>query len=105
VLGCLNEQCNHCGSHFWIEERTRGFLQRPHYSKCYASGKMILPPICTPPKYMSQPHFEGSVRSPLTLPKMGLESPPGLLKTQSSISGVKTPRLEVIFVPWKGLEV
>jgi hypothetical protein len=25
---------------------------------------------------LSQPHFEGSVRSPLTFPKMGLESPP-----------------------------
>jgi hypothetical protein len=46
-----------------------------------------------------QPHFEGSVRSPLTLPKMGLESPLGLPKTQSSIAGVKTPRLEVFFIP------
>jgi hypothetical protein len=33
---------------------------------------------------MSQPHFEGVVRSPLTLPKMGLRSPPGLPKTQSA---------------------
>jgi hypothetical protein len=48
---------------------------------------------------VSQPHFEGSVRSPLTLPKMGLESPLGLLKTWSSITGVKTPRLEVFFMP------
>ncbi len=47
---------------------------------------------------MSQPHFEGSVRSPLTLPKMGLESPPGFPKTQSSIARVKTPRLEVFFI-------
>jgi hypothetical protein len=47
---------------------------------------------------MSQPHFEGSVRLPLTLPKMGLESPPGLLETQSSIAGVKTPCLEVFFI-------
>ncbi len=38
-----------------------------------------------------QPHFEGSVKSPLTLPKMGLGSPPGLSKTQSVITGVKTP--------------
>jgi hypothetical protein len=30
VFGCLNEQCNHCGSRFWIEERTRGSFQRPH---------------------------------------------------------------------------
>jgi hypothetical protein len=29
---------------------------------------------------LSQPHFEGSVRLPLTLPKMGLGSTPGLLK-------------------------
>jgi hypothetical protein len=27
-------------------------------------------------KLVSQPHFEGVVRSPLTLPKMGLGSPP-----------------------------
>jgi hypothetical protein len=46
-----------------------------------------------------RPHFDGSVRSPLTLPKMGFESPPGLLKTQSSIAGVKTPLLEVFFIP------
>jgi hypothetical protein len=45
-----------------------------------------------------QPHFEGSVSSPLTLPKMGLESPPGLPKIQSSIARVKTPRLEVFFI-------
>jgi hypothetical protein len=48
-----------------------------------------------------QPHFEGSVRSPLTLPKMGLESPLGLPKIQSSIAGVKTPRLEVFCIPLK----
>jgi hypothetical protein len=53
---------------------------------------------------LSQPHFEGSVRSPLTLPKMGLESPLGLEsllglpKTQSSIARVKTPRLKVFFI-------
>jgi hypothetical protein len=44
-------------------------------------------------------HFEGSVRSPLTLSKMGLGSPPGLSKTQNLIAGVKTPRLEVYFIP------
>jgi hypothetical protein len=48
---------------------------------------------------LSQPHFEGNVRSPLTLPKMGLGSPPGLPKTQNSIAGVKTPRIEVFFIP------
>jgi len=48
---------------------------------------------------MSQPHFEGSVRSPLTLPKMGLGSPSGLSKIQSAIAGVKTPRIEAFFIP------
>jgi len=48
---------------------------------------------------VSQPHFEGSVRSPLTLPKMGLGSLPGLLKTQNSIVGAKIPRIEVFFIP------
>ncbi len=50
---------------------------------------------------LSQPHFEGSVRLPLTLLKMGLESPSGLSKNQSSIAQVKTPRLEVLFIPLK----
>jgi hypothetical protein len=52
VFQCLNGQCNHCGSRFWIEERTGGFPQRPHYSKCCASGKILLPPIRTLPEYM-----------------------------------------------------
>jgi len=48
---------------------------------------------------MSQPHFEGVLRSPLTLLKMGLGSPLGLPKTQSVIAGVKTPRIEAFFIP------
>jgi len=52
VFGRLNEQCNHCGSHFWIEERMGGFLQRPHYSKCCALGKILLLPIRTLLEYM-----------------------------------------------------
>jgi hypothetical protein len=48
---------------------------------------------------LSQPHFEGSVRSPLTLPKMGVWSPSGLPKTQKTIVGVKTPSIEVLFIP------
>jgi hypothetical protein len=36
---------------------------------------------------LSQPHFEGSVRSPLTLPKI-----------QNAIAGVKTARIEVFFI-------
>jgi hypothetical protein len=47
---------------------------------------------------LSQPHFEGSVRSPLTLPKMGVWSPPGLPKTQKTIAGVKTPYIDVFFI-------
>ncbi len=35
----------------------------------------------------------------LTLPKWGLGSPPGLPKFQSFIAGIKTPRLEVFFIP------
>ncbi len=48
---------------------------------------------------LSQPHFEGVVKSPLTLPKMGLESPPKLPKIQSVIVGVKTPRIGAFFIP------
>ncbi len=47
----------------------------------------------------SQPHFGGSVRSPFTFPKMGLESPLGLPKTQDSMAEVKTPCIEVFFIP------
>jgi hypothetical protein len=34
----------------------------------------------------------------LTLPKWGLGSPPGLLKLQSWIARVKTPRIGVFFI-------
>jgi hypothetical protein len=47
---------------------------------------------------LSQPHFEASVRMKLTLPKVGTWSPVGLLKTQSLIAGVKTPRIDVFFI-------
>jgi len=53
--------------------------------------------IATPPwgkcEVVSQPHLERNVRSPLTLPKMGL------LKTQNMIEGAKTPCIEVLFIP------
>jgi hypothetical protein len=48
---------------------------------------------------LSQPHFEASVRMRFALPKVGTWSPSELPKTQSSIAGVKTPRLEVFFIP------
>jgi hypothetical protein len=50
-----------------------------------------------PWSYMSQPHFWKSVRMTLTLPKWGLQSPPGLPKFQSSIVGVKNT------LPWSVL--
>ncbi len=63
--------------------------------------------MCLAPKLqlakdvMLQPHFEGSVRSPLTLSKMGIWSPPGLSKTQKTIARVKTPCIEVFFISLK----
>jgi hypothetical protein len=39
-----------------------------------------------------------SVKMKLTLPKLGTWSPPGLPKTQSLISGVKTPRIGVFLI-------
>jgi hypothetical protein len=39
-----------------------------------------------------------SVRMKLTLPKLGLGSPPRLPKLQSSIARVKTPRIRVFFI-------
>jgi hypothetical protein len=48
---------------------------------------------------VSQPHFEGNVRLPLTLLKMGLGSPLGPPKTQSVIARVKTPCIEVFLIP------
>jgi hypothetical protein len=50
---------------------------------------------------LSQPHFGLSVRVKPTLPKVGIWSPPGLPKIQSSSSRVKTPRIEVFFMSLK----
>jgi hypothetical protein len=44
---------------------------------------------------LSQPHFGISVRVKPTLPKVGSWSLSGLPKTQSSISGVKSPRIRM----------
>jgi hypothetical protein len=49
-------------------------------------------------KKLSQPHFWKNVRMTLTPPKWGLGSPPGLPKLQSSIVGVKIPRVEAFFM-------
>jgi hypothetical protein len=48
---------------------------------------------------LSQPHFGLSVRMKPTFPKVGTWSPSGLPKIQSSIAGVKTPRIGVFFIP------
>jgi len=48
---------------------------------------------------MLQPHFEASVRMRLTLPKVRTWSPPKLPQLQSSIAEIKTPCLEMFFVP------
>jgi hypothetical protein len=53
VFEHLNDQCNHYGSRFWIKKHMGGSLRRPHYSKCCASEKILLPPIRIPPKYMA----------------------------------------------------
>jgi hypothetical protein len=48
---------------------------------------------------LSQLHFEASVKMRLTLPKVGTWSLSGLQKFQSSSARVKTPHLEVFFIP------
>ncbi len=48
---------------------------------------------------MSRPHFEESVRMRLTFPKVGTWSPPGFPRLQRSIIEVKTPCLDVFFIP------
>jgi hypothetical protein len=53
---------------------------------------------------LSQPHFWKSVRMTLTLPKLGLGSPGGLLKLQNWILGVKTPCIGVFFISLKSYE-
>jgi hypothetical protein len=42
--------------------------------------------------------LRGNGRMRFTLLKLGLGSPPGLLKLQSSIVGVKTPHIETLFI-------
>ncbi len=56
------------------------------------------------PPWVSQPHFEASVKMRLTLSKVGIWSPLGLPQLQSSTAKGKTPLLEVSFIllemPW-----
>jgi hypothetical protein len=50
---------------------------------------------------LSQPYVEKGVKMRLTFPKWGLGSPLGLSELQSSIIGVKTPRIETFFISSK----
>jgi hypothetical protein len=84
----------------WEEQLFETKLQRLYH------GNPSLNSTITPSTFgkynsltMSQPHFEGNVRSPLTLLKMGLGSPSRLPKTQSVIARVKTPRIKAFFIP------
>jgi hypothetical protein len=52
--------------------------------------------ICSIPSVATL--LRGSVKMKLTLPKLGLASPPGLLKLQSSITRAKTPFIGVFFI-------
>jgi hypothetical protein len=54
---------------------------------------------------LSQPHFEGSVRSPLTLPKMGVWSPPGTPEnSEDDCRGQNTWHLGVLYTVGKVLK-
>jgi hypothetical protein len=55
--------------------------------------------LCLSLMLMSQPHFEANVRMKLTFPKVGTWSLLRLLKIQSLNVGVKTPHIEVFFIP------
>jgi hypothetical protein len=54
---------------------------------------------------MSQPHFEGSVRSPLTLSKMGVGVLLDSQKFRRRLKGSKHFALRCSLYRWKGLEV
>jgi hypothetical protein len=75
-------------------------LPKPSSSSwLYPQSHDLLLPRFFQSSQMSQPHFGLSVRMKLTFPKVGTWSPPGLPKTQSSIARVKTPRIELFFIP------
>jgi hypothetical protein len=54
---------------------------------------------CRNPSLVSQPHFEGVWGWHSHSRNGDMGSPLGLPKIQNSIAGVKTPRLEVFFIP------
>jgi hypothetical protein len=88
-------------------------ITRIHKAQCTLTQKGYgiwwYEPRCGKPKWkasmiyidaihVSQPHFWKSVKMTFTLPKWRLGSPPRLPKLHSSIAGVKTPRLEALFI-------
>ncbi|XP_054154561.1 uncharacterized protein LOC128953108 [Oppia nitens] len=41
----MDRKCQHCGSMFWVIEKTHGSKNEPKYSKCCKKGLIILPPF------------------------------------------------------------
>ncbi len=78
-----------CKSMWIIDSLVIHLSPHPRAPTRPSTPEMLQNKECTPIPYLSQPHFEGSVRSPLTLPKMGVWSPPGLPKIQKTIAGAK----------------
>ncbi len=77
----------------WIDVKI-GIYRNQFFFRCAAKDLLSY-------ANMLQPHFNASVRMKLTLPKVRIWSPSGLLKTQSLIAEVKTPRIGVFFMSLK----
>jgi hypothetical protein len=77
----------------WSFRSTKSFCLRHEVF----SEQLVIPSKEVFTCLLSQPHFGISVKVKPTLPKVGSWSLPGLLKTYSSISGVKYPRNWVFF--------
>jgi hypothetical protein len=95
-MNCLNTQIVEAmpeREHIFLSEN----LVETGDDKAMVIGMEFLNTI-TLASMLSQPHFEASVRMKLALPKVGTWSPPGLLRLQSSIAGVKTHYLELFFI-------
>ncbi len=87
---------------FWIDHCFLSILLCQHQFSIYIiKFQILIVEIFAWLDHLSQPHFEGVLRSPLTLLKMGLGSPLGFAKIQSMIARVKTPCIETFFIPLK----
>ncbi len=74
---------------FWRMWKDLDFFWSPHNLKSPTWVVLVATPLWR------------SVKMTFTLPKCGLGSHSGLPKTQNSIAGVKTPRLELFFISLK----